>query len=370
MLFPEAPPSALVGIARLAAESPRLEAKSRVEYFELESRTILNKCSSSRMPFPYTINPYRGCEFGCRYCYARYTHEFMELRDGRQFEEKIYAKAHAAELLRQELRGNPEGEIAIGTSTDPYQPAERRFGVTRSILEVFAGEQGRHLGITTKSNLIERDVDLLARVARSNVLHINMTITTLDEALARKLEPRAPRPDLRLAAVAALAKAGLSVGVFLNPILPGLTDAIRNLDGVAAAAAHAGARYLGGGILFLMPCAQKQFFPFLDSEFPELAARYRERFAHSPFLRGGYARMIRERVARIRARHGLESSPRDYQPELFAPPEQLELFSRPSGFLTRFGDQGSTRVWSRQAESVRHKPLFQGCRCYPEGDGC
>src|SRR5262249_12606165 len=205
-----------------------------------------------RMPFPYTINPYRGCEFGCRYCYARYTHEFMELRDGRLFEEKIYAKARAAELLRQELRRYPKGEIATGTATDPYQPAERWFGVTRSILEVFAGEQGRRLSITTKSNFIERDVDLLARVARSNVLHINMTVTTLDETLARKLEPRAPRPDLRLAAVAALAKAGISVGVFLNPIMPGLTDAITNLDAVAAAGAKSGPRYLGRRLPFLI----------------------------------------------------------------------------------------------------------------------
>ena len=150
------------------------------------------------MPFPYTINPYRGCEFGCRYCYARYTHEFMGMEDGRLFEERIYAKAGAGELLRQELRRLPEGHIAIGTSTDPYQPAERRFEVTRRILEVFVGERGRSLSITTKSNLIERDVELLAQIARANVLHINMTITTLDADLARKLEPRAPRPDLRV----------------------------------------------------------------------------------------------------------------------------------------------------------------------------
>ncbi len=326
MLFPEPDgPAPLVGIARLAAQSPLLEAKSRVEYFELEARSILNKCSGTRMPFPYTINPYRGCEFGCHYCYARYTHEFMGMEDGRQFEEKIYAKTRAAELLREELRRHPHGEIALGTSTDPYQPAERRFGVTRSLLEVFAQEHGRFLSITTKSDLIERDVELLGRVARANVLHINMTIITLDAALARRLEPRAPRPDLRLAAVETLAAAGLSVGVFVSPILPGLTDAIANLNAVAAAAARAGARYLAGGLLFLMPSAQKQFFPFLDAEFPDLAKRYRARFAHHPHLRGEYARMIRERVARLRARHGLASAPRDYIPEAAADP-QLTLF--------------------------------------------
>ena len=235
MLFcGSAAPAPLVGIARLAAESPVLEAKSRVQYFELEARSILNKCSSPRMPFPYTINPYRGCEFGCRYCYARYTHEFMEMRDGEQFEQMIYAKIRAAELLRQDLRRYPAGEIAIGTATDPYQPAERRYGITRSLLEVFAEERGRSLSITTKLNLVARDIDVLRRVARANVLHINVTITTLDAELARKLEPRAPHPDLRLAAVEALSSGGLSVGVFLNPILPGLTDSISNLDAVAA----------------------------------------------------------------------------------------------------------------------------------------
>ena len=326
MLFPAPDPPPLVGIARLAAQSPLLDAKSRVEYFELESRSILNRCSSPRMRFTWTINPYRGCEFGCHYCYARYTHEFMGLEESQQFENKIYAKGRAAELLRQELRRHPDGEIALGTSTDPYQPAERRFRITRSLLEVFAGKHGRFLSITTKSNLIKRDIDLLKTVARSNVLHINITITTSDADLARKLEPRAPRPDLRLAAVAALASAGLSVGVFLNPIVPGLTDGVANLDRVASAAAHAGARYLGGGILFLMPSAQKEFFPFLDREFPELAPRYRQRFAHNPYLRGEYARMIRERVARIRARHGLDSAPRDYVPEYGRSEEQLPLF--------------------------------------------
>ncbi len=324
MLAPRTPDPELVGIARLASLSPVVEAKRQVEYFELDSRSILNRCSSPRMPFPWTINPYRGCEFGCQYCYARYTHEFMELHDGLLFEQKIYAKARAAEILRQELRRRPHGEIAIGTSTDPYQPAERRFGVTRSILEVFAGERGRALSITTKGNLIERDIDVLTRIARANTLHIAITITTTDAALARKLEPLAPRPDLRLAAVARLAAAGLSVGVNLMPALPGITDGVASLDAVAREAARAGARFLRGGILFLMPSAQKQFFPFLDREFPQLAARYRARFAHSPYLRGEYAEMIRERLTRIRARHGLASSPSEYTPELAE--EQMTLF--------------------------------------------
>src|SRR5690242_26937 len=144
---------ALTGIARLASESELLEAKRSVQYFEIAARSILNR-TKPNMPFQWTINPYRGCEFGCKYCYARYTHEFMEL-DVDEFEDKIYAKAASAQLLRYELRKvGPHDAIAIGTATDPYQPAERRYERTRAILEVFARESGRHLGITTKSDLV------------------------------------------------------------------------------------------------------------------------------------------------------------------------------------------------------------------------
>src|SRR5579862_4913680 len=252
----------LIGIAKMAAQSELLEAKSAVEYFEIEARSILNR-TKPNMPFQWTINPYRGCEFGCQYCYARYTHEFMGLEDGREFESKIFAKAGAPETLRRELRRIGRAErIAIGTATDPYQPAERRFERTRALLEVFAQESGRHLSITTKSDLVTRDLDLLREVARRNVLSINMTITTLNRRLARLMEPRAPRPDLRLAAVRTLSAAGLIVGVYPNPIMPMITDAEDSLDAVAAAAREHGAQYFGGGPLFLMPSAQKVFFPF------------------------------------------------------------------------------------------------------------
>jgi len=316
----------LVGIAKLAAESDLLESKRQVEYFELPSRTILNRTKPG-MPFAWAINPYRGCEFGCRYCYARYTHEFMELRDGRDFEDKIYAKAHVADLLRRDLRkADRKDGIAIGTATDPYQPAERRFGRTRAILQVFAGDKGRRLSIITKSDLIVRDIPLLVAIKRSNWLHVSITITTLDAELARLLEPRAPRPELRLAALERLARSGISAGVNPNPIMPLLTDSEENLDAVAAAAAKAGATFFGGGLLFLMPSAQKVFFPFLEEKFPHLIKRYRERFEKSPYLRGPYQEAIRDRVRRIRARHGLASGPADYQPELWAGDEQLELF--------------------------------------------
>src|SRR5579872_4735850 len=226
----------LVGIAKLAAESPLLEAKSRVEYFEIQARSILNR-TKPNMPFQWTINPYRGCEFGCKYCYARYTHEFMGMEDARDFEDKIYAKAAPAEVLRRELKKIPKREsIAIGTATDPYQPAERRYERTRAILQVFAAERGRRISITTKSDLVTRDLDLLSEIARGNVLDINITVTTLDADLARMMEPRAPRPDLRIAALRKLADAGICAGVFPNPVMPAITDGDENLEAIARAA--------------------------------------------------------------------------------------------------------------------------------------
>lgn len=319
--------SQLIGIARLASEGQLLEGKRRVEYRSLPARAILNKCSSERVPFRWTINPYRGCEFGCKYCYARYTHEFMELLDSHEFEAKIFAKTFAEGAFRAELdKARRDEPIAIGTATDPYQPAERRFRITRRILEVFAGEKNRRLSITTKSDFVTRDIDVLKRIARANILHINVTITTLDAKLSRLLEPGAPRPDLRLGSVRTMAEAGLAVGVLPNPILPLLTDREDALDALASASSRAGARWLGGGILFLKPCARQVLIPFLEQHFPRLAGRYRERFAKSAFLRGAYPEIIRERLKRIRERHGLASAPADYRPELWEDDPQGELF--------------------------------------------
>jgi DNA repair photolyase len=315
---------ALVGIARLASESPLLEAKRVVEYFDIPAKSILNRTKPS-MPFRWTINPYRGCEFGCKYCYARYTHEFMEMA-AEEFEDKIYAKQSAAHLLRQELaRIDRKDSIAIGTATDPYQPAERRFGRTRSILEVFANQRGWHLGMITKSDLIVRDIELLKQIARANVLSVHITITTLNPDLARLLEPRAPRPDLRLDAVRKLSEAGIMVGVNPNPIMPGITDGERSLDRLAKAVKDAGAVAFGGGPLFLMPSAQKVFFPFLEKEFPQLVERYRELYAKSAYLGKDYKDELAAKVRRIRDRYGLVSGVIDYKPEIWVE-EQGELF--------------------------------------------
>ena len=312
----------------MAAESPLLEAKRRVEYFDLGARSYIARCDSPRMPFKHTINPYRGCEFACKYCYARYTHGFMELRDPRDFEEKIFAKRWNPVAFREELAKIPAREmIAIGTTTDPYQPAERRYEVTRSILRVFAGERGRKLGITTKSDLVTRDLDLLRTIARANVLHISMTITTVNEQLARKMEPYAPRPELRVNAVRALVRAGLSAGVFMAPALPFINDSEFEIDRVACSAADAGASYFGGGGVFLRQEAQAMMFPWIDENFPHLSGRYRTKFSNNAFLDDGYAQKIAAHMKSARELYRLPHRPYDYHPEQWEGEQQLALFT-------------------------------------------
>lgn len=297
----------LVGIARMAAESPQIRARADTEYFAMQSRSTLNRESSGRMPFAWTLNPYRGCEFGCKYCYARYSHEFMEMWDGLDFERKIFAKVNAPELLRQELRrARDKGlPIALGTATDPYQPAEKQFGITRSLLEVFAEFEGLDFSITTKGTLILRDLELLRTIAARHHFSVHITVTTLDERLARLLEPKAPPPTKRLEAISVLARAGIHVGVNVMPILPGLTDSEHSLDRLASNAAQAGARFMPASILFLMPSAMKQFMPFLEREFPKLVKRYRKLYARSAYLDGEYKEQIKTLMRGLRVRYGL-----------------------------------------------------------------
>ncbi|HWY54329.1 MAG TPA: radical SAM protein [Terriglobales bacterium] len=330
-LFPDSKPK-LVGIARLASEGETLRQGHEVEYFTLPVRSLLNRCTGVRMPFTWTINPYRGCEFACKYCYARYTHEFMELRDGVDFEQKIFVKQHAADLLRQELRKVKPGEdIALGTATDPYQPAERRFEVTRAILEELARHRGLEIGIVTKSNLVLRDVEVFQQIAKANRLFVNITITTLNIELARILEPRAPRPDLRLEAMQKLNQAGIAAGVICAPVLPGITDSPRDLDTLVQATAQAGGKYIFANPLFLKPCSAAVFLPFLEKEFPQLIESYRQRYKDRAFLPASYRKRLSQLMKRLRQKHGIPSDYDRYSQKTHPAPEaepreQLKLF--------------------------------------------
>ncbi|HEY7406187.1 MAG TPA: radical SAM protein [Candidatus Angelobacter sp.] len=306
-LFPQnAPEAPLIGIARLASEGEALSAGHKVDYISLENRSLLTRCTSPRMPFYWMINPYRGCEFACKYCYARYTHEFMEMHDGLDFERKIYVKQHSAWLLRQELKQVRDGQsIAIGTATDPYQPAERKFGITRAIMEEFAQHQGLSLGLVTKSDLILRDLDLLQAIARKNRFSIHVTVTTTRTDLARVLEPRAPRPDLRLKAAKTLVEAGIHTSINCAPVLPGITDSPADLEDLVRAAAAAGVRSVAAIPLFLKPCSEKVFMPFLEQNFPHLVDSYKKRFAHRAFLPPEYGRRISALVKKFGRKYRL-----------------------------------------------------------------
>lgn len=323
---PPEPASNRVGIARLAASSLLAEKKRGAEYFLLPARSILNRCDSDRVPFTWTVNPYRGCEFGCKYCYARYTHEYMEL-DGGEFERKIFVKQDTGPMAFRELRSSAvRGEhIAIGTATDPYQPAEREFRATRAILEQMAELDGLSISITTKSDQVLSDLDLLKRIHERSRLSVNLSVTTPRRGLARLLEPRAPRPDLRIGAVRTLRQAGIAAGILVMPVLPGLTDRKEDLETLARAARDVGACWFAANVLFLMPASRKQFLPFLEEKFPRLARRYQEWYAKSGYAPESYRAEIAERFAHLRRKYGLETRPEPPEPKSAPVEEQLTL---------------------------------------------
>ena len=225
---------------------------------EERARSIISRNASPDIPFEQSINPYRGCEHGCIYCYARPSHAYLELSPGLDFETRLFAKTNAVELLHAELskKGYVAKPIAFGTNTDVYQPIERRYKVMRGILEVMSACD-HPLTIVTKSALIERDIDLLAPLAKKNLVKAFISITTLDHRLARTLEPRAASPKRRVAAIKALADAGIPCGVMVAPLIPALTD--KSLEAVLEAAAQAGAT-MAGWILLRLPNEVRPLF--------------------------------------------------------------------------------------------------------------
>jgi DNA repair photolyase len=302
-----------------SAPPEELGATRGVEFIEMPVRQILNRCDSPRVPFRWTINPYRGCEFGCVYCYARYTHDFLELRDPMDFERKIFVKRVAAEVLARTLSRTPIGAnaIAIGTATDPYQPAEQKYGLTRSMLEVLAQLPGLDLSITTKSSLIVRDLEWLKKINRRSKLSVNFSLITLDRKLQRILEPRAPRPGLRLRALFELARAGIRCNVLMMPMIPGLTDDPAAIESVIRGARHAGASGVRWRSLFLKPAAARRFIPFVKERFPHLAERIDMFYARAEYVPHAYDDRMGVIFDRIRTRYGF---PIDHERRMAAQP--------------------------------------------------
>lgn len=238
------------------------------EYFRDASRSVISRNDSPDIPFETSLNPYRGCEHGCIYCYARPTHEYLGLSAGLDFETRLFVKEDAPALLRAEL-GQPgwmPQELVLSGVTDPYQPIERTLGITRQCLQVLA-EVRNPVGIVTKSGLVARDIDVLAELATHAAVSVALSVTTLDEALRRTMEPRAASADVRLDAVARLNDAGVPAGVMVAPIIPGLND--HEIPRILARAAEAGARFASYTLLRLPHAVAPLFAGWLERHFPE-----------------------------------------------------------------------------------------------------
>jgi DNA repair photolyase len=303
-------------------------------------RTIISRNASPDIGFDRSINPYRGCEHGCIYCFARPTHAYLDLSPGLDFESKLFAKPTAAALLRAELAkpGYAVRPIALGTNTDPYQPIERDWNITRSIVEVLA-EVNHPLTITTKSDRVVRDIDLLAPMAAQGLAAVAMSITSLDPLVARTIEPRAPHPEKRLAAVRRLADAGVPTFVSIAPVIPAITD--HELEALVDRAAAAGAR----GVFYIPVRLPHEVAPlfkaWLDEHYPDRAGKVmaiirslRDGRDNDPdfFTRmrgsGPWAELLKTRFRIACRRHGFDGMRMDLRTDLFRAPvgPQGELF--------------------------------------------
>ena len=312
-----------------SAFPPLLGEQKDIRYFGTDPRSLLNSPATTGMSF-WSINPYVGCAFGCAYCYARYAHRYVAERlaasdataDGAQdeladlppwlaFERRIFVKREAGAILRRELRrparfrALQREAVVIGTATDPYQPAERRFRITRSVLETLAEQRGLSVTIITKSPLVTRDVDVLLRIAARSKLSVHVSLITTDRDLARRLEPRAPTPEARLRAIARLRAHGIEVGVNVMPVLPGITDAPQLLDSLVRAVAESKASYLGACALRLQSAARQRYLPFIEAEFPQLADRYRSTYRRSAQVGERYRQGLRDHFRALCAAHGV-----------------------------------------------------------------
>ena len=275
---------------------------ARALYHETTCKSALNRVSG--MPFAWSLNPYRGCTHGCHYCYARATHAFYGMNAGEDFSTRIVVKTNFAEVLRAELaRPSWRGErVAIGTATDAYQPCEGRYRITRRMLEALVAFR-TPASIVTKSTLVLRDADVLADLARVAGVTVYFTVTTLDPSVWPLVEPGTPPPAKRLAVLRRLTEAGVPCGVFLAPILPGISDSAASIDAVAGAAREHGAGSFGTSVLRLAPLVREHYLGFVAARFPALLPRYEQAYVGTN-IRPEYLAAMARRVEAIRARHG------------------------------------------------------------------
>ena len=304
-----------------------LSAQADLQYHAAPSRGIFNPPAATGMGF-WSINPYVGCAFGCAYCYARDTHRWTLERAGDvgrevanamppwlAFERRVLVKEHAGARIREALRSSrsprPGDSVVIGSATDPYQPAERRFRVTREILEALQIARDFSIVIITKSPLVTRDVDVLQRLAERHTVQVHVSLITVDRELARRLEPRAPTPDARLRGVRRLADAGLAVSVNCMPVLPGITDAPLMLEALVQQVATAGAQSLGACALRLRSASRKRYLPVIRENFPELSAKYEATYRNSVYAAESYRVGLQQVIERLCRKYGLTT--REYR---------------------------------------------------------
>jgi DNA repair photolyase len=274
----------------------------RATYIETPCKSALNRVSG--MPFRWSLNPYRGCAHACHYCYARATHAYFGMNADEDFETKIVVKVNMPELLCKELarKSWQRERVALGTATDPYQPCEGRYRVTRGCLEALR-DGATPVSIVTKSTLVVRDRDVLVDVAHLPGTRVNFTITTLNAELSRLVEPGTPPPAQRLKVMRQLTEAGIPCGVYLAPVLPGLTDSEEAIAAVAGAAREHGATAFWGGVLRLAPLVKEHYFDFVGHAFPDLLSRYQRAYPGSDAPRD-YRDRLDERIIRVRERFG------------------------------------------------------------------
>jgi len=305
---------AAAAVAADEAEPPKLQTTLHVD----RARTIIARNSSPDIPFSQSINPYRGCEHGCIYCYARATHSYLDLSPGRDFETEIFYKPNAVELLRAELAapGYEVSPIALGTNTDPYQPVERQLGVTRGILELLL-ERKHPATIVTKGALVLRDLDVLRALAEQDLVAVHVSLTTLDDELKRRMEPRTAGPKQRLAMLSQLTAAGIPTGVLTAPIIPALND--HELESMLEAAVEHGARSAGYVLLRLPHEVEPLFVEWLRVHYEDRAdhvlsllrqlrggSLYEGQFHSRQRGRGPFAALLQARFDKARRRHGLD----------------------------------------------------------------